>query len=93
MTAPRHDAPLRRPKFRKGCPHGTLSGYNYWKCSCTRCRAAKSDYDRTKRYRHAQREGLASATIQHGLRVTPTAWRCDCGTLNCRTHAQPWMAA
>lgn len=49
-------------------PHGTVSGYDYWKCKCDACRRAAADHQwATKRRRRGLTpDDLTALGIPHG---------------------------
>lgn len=53
---PTRPRPERRGKRLKPLPHGTISGYHYWKCRCPACTKANRDAKREQwRKRRADR--------------------------------------
>lgn len=55
---------------RAGPEHGTVAGYNYWRCRCAECRAA-STRDVARRYA----ERLAARVLVLGRWYAPRAYR------------------
>jgi hypothetical protein len=55
-------------------PHGTPSGWQWHKCRCDECLAARTEYKRLERLRRRARAGI---TAEHGT-VRAYAQGCDC---------------
>lgn len=57
---------------KRPIPHGTVNGYDYHKCRCPECRAAKSGYQRA----HPRRP--PKKPIPHGTITGYASYRCRC---------------
>lgn len=62
-------------------PHGTTSGWSWWKCRCEECLAARKRYKRQER---AERQARANITAEHG---TTRAYEQGCQCADCRGAA------
>lgn len=80
-------------------PHGTVNGYNNYRCSCDACRRAKADAQRAGNAGRKQRLPEMFDQLQHGLKSTYVNWGCRCepcseaNRLTCREHYAKRKAA
>ncbi len=62
-------------------PHGTISGYSYWKCRCQQCAEASRTYARQALTRRKKRLAAYPDSPSHG---TPSAYNAGCRCTPCR---------
>ena len=59
-------------------PHGTQSGYSYWKCRCPECRAAARAWEARKRASRKARALAGDPAVPHGTVGGYSKWSCRC---------------
>lgn len=59
-------------------PHGTITGYNYYRCSCDACRRAKADAQRAGDADRRRRLPEMFDQLPHGSISTYRNWGCRC---------------
>ena len=65
---------------RKPLRHGTLSGYQHYKCRCGKCRQAKRNYELNLKVRKGEKipELVGPKPIAHGTSNSYQYYKCRC---------------